>query len=369
MRFTQTQPETTTPPLVINRLTATPPETTIRDTGQARFTVTRLDMRTRLLVTKLFTVNSTGFYSTAQGAYALFSTTIGNSNTANGIFSLYFNTIGSFNTGVGRGALYFSTTPSNNAAFGYQTLRNNTTGANNTGCGTQALLNNTTGSNNIGVGNGAGTNVTSGSNNIEIGSAGVSTDSGVIRIGTSGTQTSTYVAGIRGVAIGSAVAVGINSSGQLGTPTSSARFKENIQPMKEASESILKVEPVTFRYKHELSPESIREFGLIAEQVEKVNPDLIVRDAEGKPFSVRYEAVNAMLLNEFLKAHRKLDEQVQINQQQNDTITQLQAADAEQRQEIKTLAETLKEQAAQLRKVSEQVASGGPATRMAANNP
>ena len=116
----------------------------------------------------------------------------------------------------------------------------------------------------------------------------------MIRIGTSGTQAAAYIAGINGAAIGSAVAVRVNSSGQLGTTTSSARFKENIKPMKEASEAILKLEPVTFRYKHELSPEGTPEFGLVAEQVEKVNPDLIVRDKEGKPFSVRYDAVNTM---------------------------------------------------------------------------
>jgi len=128
------------------------------------------------------------------------------------------------------------------------------------------------------------------------------------------------------------VQVGISASGQLATSTSSARFKENIRPMNDASEAILKLEPVTFRYKRDLSPEGTSEFGLVAEQVEKVNPDLIVRDKEGKPFSVRYDAVNAMLLNEFLKAHRKLEEQGQ-------TI-------ARQETEIRGLA-------AQLRKISE----------------
>src|SRR5205823_953380 len=121
-------------------------------------------------------------------------------------------------------------------------------------------------------------------------------------------QTATFIAGISGVTVASGVGVIVNTSGQLGTVVSSARFKEAIKPMDKASEAILALEPVTFRYKHELDPDGIPQFGLVAEQVEKVNPDLVVRGEDGKVMTVRYEAVNAMLLNEFLNEHRKVEE-------------------------------------------------------------
>jgi hypothetical protein len=129
-----------------------------------------------------------------------------------------------------------------------------------------------------------------------------------IRIGTKGTHTSTFIAGISGATVPGGVGVIIDTNGHLGTTTSSARFKEAIKPMDKASEAILALQPVTFRYKHELDPEGIPQFGLVAEQVEKVNPDLVARDDQGKVNTVRYEAVNAMLLNEFLKEHRKVQE-------------------------------------------------------------
>ena len=129
-----------------------------------------------------------------------------------------------------------------------------------------------------------------------------------IRIGTQATQSATFIAGIAGTQITGA-AVLVNSTGQLGTASSSARFKEAIKPMDKASEAILALKPVTFRYKEELDPEGIPQFGLIAEEVEKVNPDLVVRDGNGEIYTVRYEAVNAMLLNEFLKEHRRVEEQ------------------------------------------------------------
>src|SRR5204862_7797623 len=155
-----------------------------------------------------------------------------------------------------------------------------------------------------------GSNLTTGSNNIDIGNAGVAGESGNIRIGTSGTQTATFVAGIRGVVIAGAQPVGVNTSGQLGVRASSARFKENIKPMDKASEAILLLQPVTFRYKKEFDPRGAAQFGLVAEEVAKVNPDLVARDDQGKPFTVRYDEVNAMLLNEFLKEHKAfLEEQ------------------------------------------------------------
>jgi Chaperone of endosialidase len=168
--------------------------------------------------------------------------------------------------------------------------------------------NSATGSSNIAVGATAGTNLT-GSNNIDIGAPGVAGESGVIRIGKSSTATGTFIAGISGKTVASGVGVMINSSGQLGTVLSSARFKNDIKPMDNASEGLLKLKPVTFHYKEDIDPDGIPQFGLIAEQVEKVNPDLVARDEGGKVYTVRYDAVNAMLLNEFLKEHRKVEEQ------------------------------------------------------------
>jgi trimeric autotransporter adhesin len=153
-----------------------------------------------------------------------------------------------------------------------------------------------------------------------VGTAG---DTNTIRIGKSGTQTKTFIAGISGKTVASGVGVLINTSGQLGTVVSSARFKEAIKPMDEASEAILALKPVTFRYKEELDPEKIPQFGLVAEEVAKVNPDLVARDEEGNPYTVRYEAVNAMLLNEFLKAHRKLEAQQTIIERQQKQIDAL----------------------------------------------
>jgi hypothetical protein len=180
----------------------------------------------------------------------------------------------------------------------------NTTGSANTASGALALQNNT-GNENIGLGHGGGGNLTTGDNNIDIGNFGVAAESNTIRIGKQGIQTRTFVAGINGAAVMGG-AVKINAAGQLGTSPSSQRFKTEIKPMDKASEAIHVLKPVTFHYKKELDPESIPQFGLVAEDVEKVNPDLVARDADGKPYTVRYEAVNAMLLNEFLKEHRKV---------------------------------------------------------------
>src|SRR5205807_7927614 len=140
-----------------------------------------------------------------------------------------------------------------------------------------------------------------------------------MRIGARQNQTNTFIAGISGATVAGGVGVIIDTEGHLGTVVSSARVKEGIKPMEEASEAILELKPVTFRYKHELDPEGIPQFGLVAEDVEKVNPDLVARDDQGKPFTVRYEAVNAMLLNEFLKEHRKVERlEVTLAQQRKD---------------------------------------------------
>src|SRR5205823_5223281 len=129
-----------------------------------------------------------------------------------------------------------------------------------------------------------------------------------IRIGTVGTRPRTFMAGIAGAVVNGR-RVMINGNGRLGTAPCSARYKDEIKPMDAASEVILALKPVTFRYKKEIDADRARQFGLIAEDVEKVNPDLVTRDADGKAFTVRYEAVNAMLLNEFLKEHRKVEQQ------------------------------------------------------------
>ncbi|PYJ17087.1 MAG: hypothetical protein DME96_07270, partial [Verrucomicrobia bacterium] len=182
-----------------------------------------------------------------------------------------------------------------------------------------------------------------------------------IRIGKSGKQTNTFIAGISGATVPTGVAVIVDASGHLGTTTSSARFKDAIKPMDKASEVILALKPVTFHYNQEIDPEGTPQFGLVAEDVEKVDPDLVARNEEGKPYSVRYEAVNAMLLNEFLEEHRKVEEQNRKIQAQDATIAQLKSG-------METLATTVKEQAAQIQKVSAQIEASKPAPQIVLNN-
>ena len=205
-------------------------------------------------------------------------------------------------------ALYSYTTGSANTANGHQALYNATTGQNNTADGVSALFDNTTGSNNIAVGAKAGFALTSGSNNIDIGNPGNAGESDTIRIGDARKQTNVFIAGISGATVPGGVEVIVGTNGKLGTVVSSERFKDAVKSMGKTSEAILALNPVTFRYKKELDPEGIPQFGLVAEDVEKVNPDLVARDEQGKPYSVRYEAVNAMLLNEFLKEHQTVQE-------------------------------------------------------------
>jgi hypothetical protein len=292
--------------------------------------------------------NTTGMRNTANGAFALFSNTSGVENMANGCQALFNNTSGSENTANGAFALYYNTTGHDNAANGQAALVNNTTGNDNTADGVTALDNNTTGSNNIAVGSTAGFNLTTGDFNIDIGNNGIAGEAFTIRIGDGEAQTRAFIAGISAVPVaGTAVVVAFD--GQLGVAASSQRFKDEIKPMDKASEAILALKPVTFRYKHEIDPKRIPQFGLVAEEVEKVNPDLVVRDKEGKPYSVRYEAVNAMLLNEFLKEHRKM-------QEQEATIAELKSG-------MKALAATLNEQASQLQKVSARIELSRPEPR------
>ena len=249
--------------------------------------------------------NTTGSQNTANGSGALFSNTTGNDNVAVGRLALANNAAGSENTAVGNEALQANTAV-NNTAVGFQALATNVSGAANTAIGFSALSNNT-GDFNIALGNNAGAALTTGSVNIHIGNGGVAGDDHTTRIGS--VETRAFIAGIRNVTTGNnnAIPVLIDSAGQLGTMSSSRRFKKDINPMDTASEAILALKPVRFHYKSDSTNRP--EFGLIAEQVAAVNPNLVVRDANGSIYTVRYDAVNAMLLNEFLKAHRKLEEQ------------------------------------------------------------
>jgi hypothetical protein len=251
--------------------------------------------------------NTHGGGNTASGAYSLEMNTLGESNTATGVSALRTNTMGDNNSALGDAALFQNTTGKANTGCGHLTLYNNSTGIGNTATGSYALFDNTTGNHNIGLGISAGSKLTNGSDNIDIGSPGRAGESNTIRIGQEDIHTATYISGISGTTVAGGVGVLIDSEGHLGTNTSSVRFKDAIKPMDKASEAILALKPVTFHYKQELDPEGIPQFGLVAEEVEKVNPDLVARDDQGKPYTVRYEAVNAMLLNEFLKEHAKVE--------------------------------------------------------------
>jgi trimeric autotransporter adhesin len=315
----------------------------------ALFSNTTGQLNTAIGSTALYT-NSTGFDNTAVGFDAMYYNTIGNSNTASGYLALFHNITGSGSTAIGFSALMQNTT-GNGVAIGANALLSNTVGGSNTACGNNTLLSNingfentaigedalsshTTGNGNVAVGAQAGTNLTTGDNNVDIANVGVAGESNTIRIGHLPEQSKTFIAGISGVTVAGGVGVIVDTNGQLGTVVSSERFKDEVKPMDKASEAILALKPVTFRYKKELDPEGIPQFGLVAEDVEKVNPDLVARDDRGKPYTVRYEAVNAMLLNEFLKEHRTV-------QEQGATI-------ARQQKQIEALTAGLQEVSAQL---------------------
>src|SRR5438046_9569130 len=252
-------------------------------------------------------LRATSNTNTDLGLDAMAGNTQGFYNTAIGPGALNRNTTGSRNTGVGAEVLRFNTTSSYNSANGSGALGLNTTGSYNTGDGEAALHSNTTGSNNIALGYLAGELLTVGDFKIDIGNRGIAAEGHTIRIGDDN-QTRTFISGINGAAV-TGVPVVVNNLGQLGVAASSARFKDEIKPMDKASAAILALKPVTFRYKKAIDPQGIPQFGLVAEDVEKVSPDLVVRDKEGKPYSVRYDQVNAMLLNEFLKEHKIVQEQ------------------------------------------------------------
>ena len=297
--------------------------------------------------------NTSGSQNTATGIQALLNNTSGINNTANGVFALYTSN-GSWNTAIGMYSLYGNTTGSENTANGYAALQSNTSGSQNTAIGQGALANNTTGQQNIALGAIAGNLLTTGSSNIDIANQGVAGESATIRIG-SGFQTKTFIAGIRGVTTGNTdtVPVVIDPFGQLGTISSSRRFKKEIKPMDKTSEAVLALKPVTFHYNTDKT--STSQFGLIAEEVAEVNPDLVVRDEKGEIYTVRYDAVNAMVLNEFLKEHRRVQRlEATVAQQQKD----FQAA-------IAKLHETV---AAQIQELSAQLEMTKPAPQTVLNN-
>jgi hypothetical protein len=299
--------------------------------------------------------NLTGLNNTAIGVHALFSNTFGNDNTAVGTSALVSNTRGSSNTAIGGEALVDNTTGEVNTAIGPLALRFNTTGDNNTAVGPGALHSNTTGFQNTALGVSAGNGINEGHSNTAIGvGAGAFQTTGSDNVyigagafGIAGENNSCYIASIFGQTSAGGVPVVINSNNKLGTATSSKRFKENIKSMDKASEALFALRPVTFRYKKEIDLHGIPQFGLVAEDVEKVNPDLVVRDKEAKPYTVRYDAVNAMLLNEFLKEHCKVEK--------------LEAM-------VTSLVTTVKEQAAQIQKVSAQLEMAKPAAKVAKND-
>ena len=285
-------------------------------------------------------LNNTAADNTAIGAGALLSNTGGDSNTATGAFALFSNTEGNANTASGDHALFNNTTGIGNTANGYQALLHNTGGV-NTAIGYAALLNNTTGDNNTALGAGAGNNITTANNVIAIGDEAADVSN------------TAWIGNVYGVTTqsGMTAPVIVSDSGQLGTAPSSERFKKDVAEMDKTSEMILSLRPVTFRYKSDTK--STPQFGLIAEEVAKVNPVLVLPDNEGKPYTVRYDAVNAMLLNEFLKEHRRVEQLKRRIEEQDRTVAQL-------GREMQTVVAHAKEQDVKIQRVSGQLAAASP---------
>jgi len=305
--------------------------------------------------------NTSGFFNSATGAYALANNTIASYNTANGYGALYFNTEGDQNTAIGFGALFINTTGRQNVAVGvealnrnttgginnavgYLALNRNTTGGGNNAVGEVALFSNVTGHDNTAIGDSAGSNIT-GSNNVCIG-AGVE--------GVAGENNTTRIQNVYS-SVASTRAVYVDSDNKIGTLSSSRRYKDEIRPMAKASEAILSLRPVSFRYKKEVNPTRSLSFGLIAEEVAQVDPDLVTPDRDGKPETVRYDAVNAMLLNEFLKEHRTV-------QELKSNVARQEAIIAEQQKQIKALTSGLE-------KVNNRLELNKPARQIVANTP
>jgi hypothetical protein len=333
--------------------------------------------------------NTTADFNTAEGFGALFNNTSGTQNTATGVNALISNTTGSFNTANGVNTLFRNTTGFQNAATGVQALFSNTTGFHNTAAGFQALLSNTTGNHNTADGDNALVHDTTGSLNTAIGAhaldqnitgssnvalgfqAGFSiTGSGNVCVGeniggVAGESNVTRIRNIGSTAQANGVFVTVGAGGKLGFQVSSRRYKDDIKPMEKASEALFALKPVSFRYKKEIDPARSPDFGLIAEDVATVNPDLVARDEDGKIVTVRYQAVNAMLLNEFLKEHKKVEEQQASIAELKSTVAQqkndFQAKVAHQQEQIEALT-------AGLQKVSAQLEVSKTAPRVVNNN-
>ncbi len=351
--------------------------------------------------------NTSGFFNSATGAYSLANNTTGLRNTAHGYTALYHNVDGTDNTAVGFAALYHNTTAEfncafgefalfnnlkawTNNAFGVEALYNNLTGETNNAFGTGALFANTAGESNNAFGhlalesnvdgvwnnafgfNALDSNV-SGSFNTAIGdSAGLDiTGDGNVCIGEgvfgeTGVNDSTYVRNVGSTAQpvgGTVFGVTVDSAtGKLGFAPSSRRYKEDIKPMDKASEALFALKPVTFRHKKQIDPKQHLDYGLIAEDVAKVNPELAIRNGKGEIESLNYQAINAMILNEFLKEHQKVAEQ-------QATIAELKSTVAQQQKGMDVLTAQLKEQATQIQKVSAQIEMSRPVPKVVLNNP
>jgi hypothetical protein len=292
--------------------------------------------------------NSSGFSNTAVGSNALLTNTQGRENTATGKFALFANRLGHENTATGVSALQDNDSGSDNTAFGWHALlANGSGGANggaNTAIGAGALANNSnatggntaigyaallssTGSNNIAIGIGAGDNQGAGSHNIYIGNAGVNGESNTIRIGDVSFQDGgTIITGISGLSSIGGSPVYVNGGGRLGTSTSSSRrFKQDIRDIAEESDGLMRLRPVAFRYKPEFDPTGVIQYGLIAEEVAEVYPDLITSGRDGQPEGVRYHLITPLLLNEVQKQYRTLEAQEKTIDQQKVTIDAQQA--------------------------------------------
>jgi Chaperone of endosialidase len=321
--------------------------------GAALFSNTMGDYNTAAGLLALFH-NTVGLYNTALGASTLQSNHQGLSNTAAGYQALYFNDstgtgLGSYNSAFGAFALMNNTDGEANSAFGTGAMEFNLTGQDNVAVGTGALLSNLTGGGNTAIGTDA-LESSNGSNNVALGAfAGLNQDNGSGNVyigagmfGVAGESNACYIASIFGETSPSGIPVFINSSNKLGTTTSSKRFKEDIKSMEKTSEALYALKPVSFRYKKEIDSAGTSQLGLVAEDVEKVDPDLVVRDNEGKAYTVRYDQVNAMLLNEFLKEHKAFMEEQTKVQKLEATLTAVTARLKEQDAKIEKISAQLK---------------------------
>jgi hypothetical protein len=281
--------------------------------------------------------NTTGVNNTAYGGGALYYNTTGYQNTAIGLNALDINTTGYDNTAIGLFALGLNSSGYHNLAAGFEALYNNTMGFYNTAVGYHALYNNTTGADNIGLGAFAGYQLTTGHHNIDVANQGVAGESSTIRIGTSGTHTKAFIAGISGVTTGGAgVAVVVDANGQLGTGISSRRYKFDIAAMGSSTDDLMRLRPVTFRYlaHGENAP---LQYGLIAEEVAEVYPELVARNKDGEVETVMYQFLAPMLLNEVQKQHQRIEEQQAENKTLGQRTAELQADNAALRNQLEKL--------------------------------